>query len=86
MRLNRLIKSQESFMGVFLILERHLIYYQYLELIVRLQFVECRIELFIFNLIVKWTSDHFDSCSRGFRISLCLSFTILRTRVLGCLK
>ena len=26
-----------------------------------LQFVECRIELFIFNLIVKWTSDHFDS-------------------------
>ena len=61
MRLNRLIKSQESFMGVFLILEHHLIYYQYLELIVCRQFVECRIEFFIFNLIVKWTSDHFNS-------------------------
>ena len=42
-------------------LELHLIYHQYLELIVCLQFIECRIELFIFNLIVKWTSDHFDS-------------------------
>ena len=55
MHLNRLIKSLLWF------LELHLIYHQYLELIVCLQFVECRIELFIFNLIVKWTSDHFDS-------------------------
>ena len=61
MRLNRLIKSQGSFMRVFLILEHHLIYCQYLELIVCLQFAECRIELFIYNLIVKRTSDHFDS-------------------------
>ena len=55
MHLNRLVKSLLWF------LELHLIYHQYLELIVCLQFVECRIELFIFNLIVKWTSDHFDS-------------------------
>ena len=55
MHLNRLVKSLLWF------LELHLIYYQYLELIVCLQFVECRIDLFIFNLIVKWTSDHFDS-------------------------
>ena len=61
MRLNRLTKSRESFIGVFMGLEHQLIYYQYLELIVCLQFVECRIKLFIFNLIVKWTSDHFDS-------------------------